>query len=128
MVWADVRNLSAGESVSAQLAGTVADGIGATLASCEITYVRLEFGTRPMLEVLNALRGDHWMWAHDDVDLALRKSIQRQMRDAFYTESPAWQAAVYGRTADFVFRACRGLVGSEPDLGGTRPRLSLKSP
>ena len=107
---ADVKDLSADESVSAQLAGTVADGIASTLGSREITYVALEFGTRHMLEVLNALRADHWMHAHGNTDAALRKSIQRQIRDAFYTESPAWQAAVYGRTADFVYRACRGLA------------------
>jgi hypothetical protein len=35
---------------------------------------------------------------------------QRLMREAFYCETPAWQAAVYGRTADFVFRTCRGLA------------------
>ena len=105
-----MKDLSADESVSAQLAGTVADGVASALASREITYVGLEFGTRPMLEVLNALRADHWMYAHGNMDPALRKSIQRQIRDAFYTESSAWQTAVYGRTADFVFRACRGLA------------------
>jgi hypothetical protein len=34
------------------------------------------------------------------------------MLKAFYSDNPAWQAAVYGRTADFVFRACRGLSES----------------
>ena len=105
----DVKDLSADEAVAAQLAGTVADGIAAALASREITYVGLEFGTRHMLEVLTALRADHWMYAYGNTDSALRKSVQRQIRDAFYTESSAWQTAVYGRTADFVFRAARGL-------------------
>jgi hypothetical protein len=62
-------------------------------------------------EVLTALRADHWLHAHGAAaEPSLRASIQQQMRAAFYIESPAWQAAVYGRVADFVFRACRGLA------------------
>ena len=35
------------------------------------------------------------------------------MRNAFYCENAAWQAAVYGRAADFTYRACRALGESE---------------
>jgi uncharacterized protein DUF2817 len=107
---ADVRDLSADESVAAQLVGSVADGIAASLQDKEITYVGLEFGTQPALQVLTALRADHWMHTATNVEASLRTSIQRQMREAFYCESSAWQTAVYGRAADFIFRACRGLA------------------
>jgi hypothetical protein len=107
---ADVRDLSADESVAAQLVGSVADGIAASLPDKDTTYVGLEFGTQSMLQVLTALRADHWMHAAANVEASMRTSIQRQMREAFYCESPAWQTAVYGRTADFIFRACRGLA------------------
>jgi hypothetical protein len=107
---ADVRDLSADESVSAQLVGTVADGIASVMSDAEITNLGLEFGTRPMLEVLTALRADHWMHAYGHTaEPALRDSIRLQMRNAFYCENSAWQTAVYGRAADFIFRACRGL-------------------
>jgi hypothetical protein len=33
------------------------------------------------------------------------------MRAAFYVETTYWKAAVYGRFADFVLRAGRGLAG-----------------
>jgi len=105
----EVRNLSADESVSVPLVGTVPQGIEAALPDVELTAIGLEFGTRPEIEVLTALRADHWLHAHDTAEAAQRAAIGRQMRDAFYSESPAWQAAVYGRTADFVLRACRGL-------------------
>lgn len=107
---ADVKDLSADESVAAQLVGCVADGIAASLKDAEVTYVGLEFGTQSMLQVLTALRADHWMHAAANADAATRAAIQRQMREAFYCESPAWQTAVYGRAADFIFRACRGLA------------------
>jgi len=107
---ADVRDLSADESVAAQLVGSVADGIAASLPDREVTYVGLEFGTQSMLQVLTALRADHWMHAAARVEPSMRTSIQQQMREAFYSETSAWQTAVYGRTADFIFRACRGLA------------------
>jgi hypothetical protein len=79
----------------------------------ELTFLALEFGTIPMLDVLTALRGDHWLHSCSNVDPALRTEIQSQMRNAFYNDSPDWQAAVYGRTADFIYRACRGLGSSK---------------
>ncbi|MFZ0549787.1 MAG: DUF2817 domain-containing protein [Steroidobacteraceae bacterium] len=66
--------------------------------------------TRPVMEVLTALRADHWLHSHGGGDQAVAAQIRRQMRDAFYTDTTAWQAAVYGRTADLAFRALRGLA------------------
>jgi predicted deacylase len=103
-------NTTSEESVSAELEGTLARGFQAALPQHEITFVGLEFGTRPVLEVLTALRTDHWVHAHAPGDAARTAAAQRLMRNAFYCETPAWQAAVCGRTADFVFRACRGLA------------------
>ncbi|HEX4267162.1 MAG TPA: M14 family metallopeptidase [Steroidobacteraceae bacterium] len=107
----DVRDLSAGESVSARLTGTMARGIERLRPELELTLIGLEFGTRPVLEVLAALRADHWLHSHGGGDPAAAAPIRRQMRDAFYTDTAAWQAAVYGRATDFAFRALRGLGG-----------------
>ena len=106
---ADVRDLSAGESVSARLTGTMARGIERARPELELTFIGLEFGTRPVMEVLTALRADHWLHAHGGADCAAGAQIRQQMRAAFYSDSVAWQAAVYGRTADLAFRALRGL-------------------
>ena len=108
---AGVRDLSAGESVSARLTGTMARGIERARPELELTLIGLEFGTRPVMEVLTALRADHWLHSHGAGDPQAAAQIRRQMRDAFYCDSPAWQAAVYGRTADLAFRALRGLRG-----------------
>ncbi|MGH8294253.1 MAG: M14 family metallopeptidase [Steroidobacteraceae bacterium] len=105
----DVRDLSAGESVSAQLTGTMARGIERARPQLELTFIGLEFGTRPVMEVLTALRADHWLHGPGGGDPAAAVPIRRQMREAFYCEAPAWQAAVYGRTADLAFRALRAL-------------------
>lgn len=106
-----MKDLSSGESVSARLVGTMARGIERLRPGVELTFIGLEFGTLPVMEALTALRADHWLHAQPEADTALRARIQQQMRGAFFPESPAWQAAVYGRTADLVFRALRGLRG-----------------
>lgn len=105
----EVKDLAAGESVSARLVGTMARGIERMRPEVELTFIGLEFGTRPMMEVLEALRADHWLHARAGADAALRTRIQQQTRGAFFSDSPAWQAAVYGRTADLALRALRGL-------------------
>jgi hypothetical protein len=106
---ADVKDLSAGESVSARLVGTMARGIERARPELELTFIGLEFGTQPMMDVLTALRADHWLHARGGAEAAARAQIQEQMRKAFFSESAAWQAAVYGRTADLALRALRGL-------------------
>jgi hypothetical protein len=113
----DVRSLLAEESlrvtgqkaVAAELHGTIAGAFQAALPACEITFIGLEFGTRPEFEVLTALRADHWMHAREPHDAERRATTQRLMRAAFYCDTPAWRAAIYGRTADFAYRACRAL-------------------
>ncbi|HEX3845606.1 MAG TPA: M14 family metallopeptidase [Steroidobacteraceae bacterium] len=107
----DVRDLSAGESVSALLTGTMARGIERARPDLELTLIGLEFGTRPVMEVLTALRADHWLHSHGGGDPDAAAQIRRQMREAFYSDAAPWQAAVYGRAADFAFRALRGLAG-----------------
>jgi Protein of unknown function (DUF2817) len=103
-------NIAGEKSVSAELEGTLARGFQAALPDDEITFIGLEFGTRPVLDVLTALRADHWVHARAPHDAERRAAAQRLMREAFYGETAAWQAAVYGRTADFVFRTCRALA------------------
>jgi hypothetical protein len=101
------------KSVSAELEGTLARGFQAALPEQEITFIGLEFGTLPVSDVLTALRADHWAHARAPHDGARSAAARRLMRAAFYCETPAWQAAVYGRTADFVLRSCRALT--QPD-------------
>jgi hypothetical protein len=101
--------MSAGTSASAIVTGSIANAIVTWSPACEATFVTLEFGTKPVLDVLTALRGDHWLHAAARPASPLAEGIARNLRDAFYVETAPWQAAVYGRTADFVARAARAL-------------------
>jgi hypothetical protein len=105
----EVKDLESGESASSILTGTLANAFDAWRDDCDVTFLGLEFGTKPALEVLTALRGDNWLHCAPNLQSSLRPQIKKNLRDAFYVDAPHWQAAVYGRTADFVVRAARVL-------------------
>ncbi len=106
----EVTSTEKGTSTSAVVTGALPQIFGALGSTVEVTCLALEFGTRPMLEVLTALRADHWLHATPDRQSPFRDAIRRQMRDAFYIDKPAWMTGVYGRAADLVLRATRGLA------------------
>jgi hypothetical protein len=105
-----VTNPTKGDSVSANITGTVADALLA-LPNVQTIYIALEYGTIPVMEVLTALRADNWLHAvSTDQQSPLAQSIKAQIRGAFYVDTSYWKAAVFGRFADFVMRASRGLA------------------
>lgn len=104
-----VTNPDDGSSSSPPISGTLPEVYRELPKTVEVTAIALEFGTRPTLEVLNALRGDHWLHARGDLDSPLGRTLKQQMRDAFYTNTAPWKAAVFGRAADFALRSFRGL-------------------
>jgi hypothetical protein len=59
--------------------------------------------------VLDALRAEQWLANHPDVGEPRRSSIKRQMREAFYDDSEAWQAMAYGQARIALLQALRGL-------------------
>jgi predicted deacylase len=106
----DVKNVAGGGSVSAEVVGAVYSGVRESVRSAVLTYIALEFGTYPIPVVLTALRADHWLHAVQNRETPLRATISRQVRDAFYVDTPAWKAATYGRAADLIVRAGRCLA------------------
>ena len=105
----EVRSTLHGSSVSATLTGSIADALPQLSPGFEVTYLGLEFGTVLEWEVLTALRADAWLHAVPNRVTQMRAAIKRQIRDAFYVDTPWWKAAVYGRSADFAIRASRAL-------------------
>ena len=106
-----VRSPAKGDSVSAKLTGTLADAIRLAFPHAQTIYIALEYGTVPVMDVLAALRVDNWLHATPNRQSSLTQSIKDQIRAAFYMDASYWKAAVYGRFADFVLRASRGLAG-----------------
>jgi hypothetical protein len=106
----EVKSLTAGESASSILTGTLANALRDWADDRDVTFLGLEFGTKPVADVLLALRADHWLHSSKNAQSPLRAEITKNLRDAFYVDAPHWKAAVYGRMADFVVRASRVLA------------------
>ena len=76
----------------------------------EYSGIGLEYGTQPLDVVLDALRADHWLAAHPEAPDDQRPAIKRRMREAFYDETPQWQAMVVGQSRVATLQAIKGLA------------------
>ncbi len=106
---ATVTSPVSGTSTSADIAG---DGLSAAvqlLGHAEVTCVALEFGTKPVMDVLTALRADAWLHAHGDLRSAMGRDIKRQIRDAFYGDTDDWKGMVAGQSLLTCREAMAGL-------------------
>jgi hypothetical protein len=100
----DVTSISEGTSTSVLVGGTLVDGAREELAGRRLTMITLEYGTRPLAAVLEALRAVNWLHVHGEVDSPLGRRIKREIRDAFYVDESARKMAVVQRFLSLVER------------------------
>ncbi len=97
-----------GEAISPPLDGempTAFDGVKG-----EVTRITLEYGTAPMLEVLQALRAETWLTARGAVQTAEGRAAKRALRAAFERPDPRWRADVLARGRAVIDKAMVGLA------------------
>ena len=80
------------------------------LGTAELVAICLEFGTRPEMQVLHALRRDNWLYLHGDPTSEQGREIKAEIRDAFYPDDPAWRQAVLTRALEVHQRMLTGLA------------------
>ena len=112
----EVTSIKAGTSTSTPVAGPLIGAIEENAPGAEVTAIGLEFGTVELLDVLEALRGDNWLYARGlksglSMDFALARGIKQKARDALYVDTDDWKEKVYARAADVTLKAYRGLTG-----------------
>jgi len=92
-----MRSMTAGESVSAAVEGTL------TAACDRMTGARsyalgLEFGTKHPLAVLDALRADQWYQNNKHIlSREVGEQVRRKMKDAFVITDPSWSTQLARR-------------------------------
>lgn len=107
--WGDVNSMYDGSSVSANLSGTVWNTVYDECPQAEVTSVGLEYGTLPLLDVMQALRAEMWLHNHPDTPDIQAKAIKRQLMDAFCVDTAAWRDQVVGQAREVLFQAIEGL-------------------
>jgi Protein of unknown function (DUF2817) len=104
-MWGErVCSSESGESVSGPLTGTVDKAVPAFLPETRVTFAALEVGTLPLRDVFDALRRDNFLHMHAKGKHRDAEKIRRQIRAAFYPDTPKWKRMVW-KTANEVVHA-----------------------
>lgn len=108
-IWGnEVTSIYDGSSTSSRLSGLAWQAVPGTLPDIDYAGIALEFGTLPVAEVLDALRGDHWLYLHPEADENQRTLVRQAMRQAFYGDADDWRADVVEQVTAAVRKAMRG--------------------
>jgi hypothetical protein len=105
-----VTSIYDGSSTSAFLTGLMTHATYDECPQAQFTAMALEYGTVPVLETFEALRGDAWLRTHPDASPELAFSIRKRMRDAFYTDTPEWKEKVVAQAREAIDQAVNGLA------------------
>jgi hypothetical protein len=106
-----ITSIYDGSSTSAKLTGMMWMAAYEECPQAEYTGMALEYGTVPVIEVMDALRADQWLELHPDAGADQREVIKRRMRDAFYTDTDAWKQAIVAQARESSDQALQGLSG-----------------
>ncbi len=78
----------------------------------------MEYGTLPILDMIAALRADHWLHKHPDMPPGTHAAaIRRQMMDAFYVDTDEWRTQIVAQAREALFQTVDGL--GEPSMPRT---------
>ena len=105
-----ITSIYDGTSTSAPLTGLMWSAAPQECPQTEYTGIALEYGTVPLAEVLDALRADQWAENHPELAAPQRAAIRRQVRDAFYTDTPAWKQQVLAQGLEAAHQGVAGLA------------------
>jgi hypothetical protein len=98
-----------GSSTSAFLTGLMWMAAYQECPQAEYTGMAMEYGTQPQLQVMNALRGDHWLHLHPQAPEPLRQKIKQDLMEAFYTDTDAWRTQIVDQALEAMHQAVTGL-------------------
>ena len=105
-----VTSIYDGSSTSAYLTGLMWNSVYEECPQAEYTGIAMEYGTLPVLQTLQALRAEHWLHLHPEASPELAAQIKQQMKDAFYTDTEEWRAAILKQAREALFQAVDGLA------------------
>jgi hypothetical protein len=101
--------LAGGASASAEIVGDGLSFAPGLLTHAEVTGMALEFGTKPVMAVLNAVRADNWLHAHGDPLSPEGQTIKAEVRDAFFGDADDWKGMIAGQSLLAIRQALKGV-------------------
>ena len=110
--WGDITSIYDGSSTSAVLTGMMWLAAYEECPQAEYTGIAIEYGTVPIMQVMGALRADHWLHKHPEAPEPLASAIHAGMREAFYTDDDGWRGQVVAQAREAMLQAVDGLAGA----------------
>jgi Protein of unknown function (DUF2817) len=107
-----VTSIHDGSSTSSPLTGLMWNVAYEECPQAQYTGIAMEYGTVPIKEVIDALRGDHWLQQHPEAPESLRAAIKARLLAAFYVDTAEWKARVVVQARQALFQAVAGLSSS----------------
>jgi hypothetical protein len=111
--WGDgITSIYDGSSTSAPLVGLMWLAAEQECPQAEHTGIALEYGTVPIMELIDAMRADQWLENHPgEASEQQRRAIKQRLRDVFYTDTDAWKARIVEQGIEAAQQGLRGLAG-----------------
>ena len=104
-----ITSIYDGSSTSPMLTGLMWMAAYQECPQAEYTGIAMEYGTQPPEQVMNALRGDHWLHLHPQTPAALRHQIKQDLMDAFYVDTDGWRTQIVAQAMESMQQAVTGL-------------------
>jgi len=104
-----VTSIYDGSSSSAFLTGLMWNSVYDECPQALHTGIAMEYGTVPVMEVMHALRGEHWLNEHPEAPAELAAAIKQRMLAAFYTDTDSWKEQVLAQARESLLQAADGL-------------------
>ena len=105
-----VTSIYDGSSASAFLTGLMWTSIYDECPHAEYTGIAMEYGTVPVLDVMDAIRAEQWLNLHPDTPADKAAQIKAKMLAAFYTDTDAWKGQIISQARQSMFQAVDGLA------------------
>lgn len=101
-----------GDSLSANVQGVIPSAVVEEAPGAEVTPVALEYGVKPVMDTLGAVRADNWLYRHGKLDSPLGHKIKADIRSAFYGETDDWKQKVFDKAVEVYRQSIAGLRAS----------------
>lgn len=105
-----VTSIYDGSSTSAFLTGMMFNAVYDECPQAQYTGMAMEYGTVPLMQTLQSLRGERWLDRHPEAPPDLAREIRQQVKDAFYTDTAQWKEQVVAQAREALFQAADGIA------------------
>ncbi|GBU14878.1 hypothetical protein AwPolaro_02560 [Polaromonas sp.] len=101
-----------GSSSSPSLSGMMWGSVYDECPQAQYTGIAMEYGTLSVVDVIAAVRADHWLHKHPEAPQEQQAAIKQLLMNAFYVDTDEWRDQIIAQARQAMFQAVDGLSTS----------------